>query len=142
MSCGILLNGKGLKLTSQRKLILNVLHHSRSALAGEDITRLVQARAPRVNKSTVYRTLGLLERLGCVYKSESGERAIYRHSNDGRHYHLECHSCGRTTDCDEDIFQPMETAIAGKYGFQVSRRHTIMRGLCRECRSRMPQEVQ
>lgn len=136
MSCINTLKQKGLKLTRQRRLILDVLHDSGAHLTGEDILRIVQDKMPRVNKSTVYRTLGLLERLGCVYKSESGDRFVYHHAEEGRHHHIQCHVCGRTADCDEDIFRPIETALDERYGFQVSLRHVVMRGLCRECRSR------
>ncbi|MFC2019363.1 Fur family transcriptional regulator, partial [Chloroflexota bacterium] len=70
MSCDLILKQKGLKLTPQRRLILEIIHESRSHLTAEEIITYVQSRVPGVNKSTIYRTLELLEELGCVFKSE------------------------------------------------------------------------
>lgn len=134
MSCIDTLQRRGLRMTRQRRLILDVLHDSGTHLTGEDIIGIVQDKMSRVNKSTIYRTLGLLERLGCVYKSESGGKSTYHHAEEGRHHHIECHACGRTADCDEDIFQPIGVALEERYGFQVSLRHVVMVGLCRDCR--------
>ncbi len=134
MSCAAMLQGRGLRLTRQRRLVLEALSGSTSHLTGEEIMGIVKKRMPRVNKSTIYRTLGLLERLGCVYRSESGGRFAYHHAEDGRHHHIECRACGRTADCDVDIFQPIEIALEERYGFQVSLRHVVMVGLCRDCR--------
>ncbi|MFC2019343.1 Fur family transcriptional regulator, partial [Chloroflexota bacterium] len=70
MSCALILKQKGMKLTPQRRLILEIIHQSRSHLTAEEIIAYVQSRVPGVNKSTIYRTLELLEELGCVFKSE------------------------------------------------------------------------
>ena len=136
MSCIATLREKGLKLTPQRRLILAIIHESGAHLTGEDIISAVQARMPEVNKSTVYRTLDLLHELGCVFKSEADGRFIYHHAEEGHHHHIECHICGKTVDCDEDLFHPIERALDEKYGFRVSFKHTVIRGVCRDCRIR------
>jgi Fur family ferric uptake transcriptional regulator len=89
---------------------------------------------PRVNKSTIYRTLQLLEEAGCVYKSELGEQSVYHHAEEGHHHHLVCSQCGKTIDCDEDLLEPLERLLAEKHGFQINFRHVVMTGLCEECR--------
>ena len=61
MSCFTILKEKGMKLTPQRRLILGIIHDSGSHLTANEIFDYVQTRAFGVNKSTVYRTLGLLE---------------------------------------------------------------------------------
>ncbi len=136
MSCFTILKEKGMKLTPQRRLILGIIHDSGSHLTANEIFDYVQTRAFGVNKSTVYRTLGLLEELGCVYKSELGDRSIYHHAEEGHHNHLVCLACGKSTDCDENIFCSVETALNQKYGFKVSFRHMIMNGLCSDCREK------
>ena len=57
MSCYQILKEKGYRLTSQRLAILDVLHSSDKHLAAEDIYNQVRAKYPRINRSTVYRTL-------------------------------------------------------------------------------------
>ncbi len=136
MSCTITLKAKGLKLTPQRRLILDIIHDTHSHLTAEDILNYVQSRAPGVNKSTVYRTLELLEELGCVFKSEIGNKFIYHHAEEGHHHHLVCRSCGRSIECNEDLLLPIERTIHEKYGFKADFRHVVISGLCRNCRTK------
>jgi Fur family transcriptional regulator, ferric uptake regulator len=136
MSCLETLKEKGLKLTPQRRLITDIIHDARSHLTAEDIITRVQKKMPGVNKSTIYRTLDLLENAGCVLKSESGDHIIYHHSEEGHHHHLICSRCGCTQECSENLFLPVEKALDEKYGFQVDFKHLVISGLCRLCRHR------
>ena len=136
MSCAITLRSKGLKLTPQRRLIVDIIHDTGDHLTAEEILNHVQARVPGVNKSTVYRTLELLEELGCVFKSELSDRFIYHHAEEGHHHHLICRRCGKSTDCDEDLFLPVERALDEKNGFQVDFKHMVIYGLCHACRGK------
>ena len=122
-----------MKLTPQRRLILDIIHDSGDHLTAEEILDYVQARAPGVNKSTVYRTLELLEELGCVFRSELGDRFIYHHAEEGHHHHLVCRACGKHMDCNEDIFLPVERALDRKNGFQADFKHMVIYGLCHDC---------
>jgi Fur family ferric uptake transcriptional regulator len=137
MSCPVILKEKGLKLTPQRRLILDIINHTKEHLTVDEILRYVQSRAPGVNKSTVYRTLEILEDTGCVFKSEVDGRFIYHHAEEGHHHHLVCRSCGKSTDCEEDLFLPVTAVIDKKYGFQADLHHVIVRGLCQECRAKV-----
>jgi len=136
MSCAITLKEKGLKLTLQRRLILDIIHETEAHLTAEEIIAHVQARMPEVHKSTIYRTLELLEGAGCVFKSELGDHSIYHHAEEGHHHHLVCSRCGKTIECDEDLFTSVEESLAEKYGFRVDFNHLVMSGLCEECRSK------
>ncbi|MFP3898919.1 MAG: Fur family transcriptional regulator [Dehalococcoidia bacterium] len=135
MSCIKTLKENGLKLTPQRRLIIDAIHGADVHLTAEEVIAHVQARMPEVHKSTIYRTLELLERAGCVFKSELGDHAIYHHAEEGHHHHLVCSKCGRTIECDEELFAPVEKALTQKYGFAVDFKHLVMNGLCQECRS-------
>ena len=134
MSCATTLKGKGLKLTPQRRLIIDIIHDSEEHLTAEEILDYVQARLPGVNKSTVYRTLELLEELGCVFKNELGDRFIYHHAEEGHHHHLVCQICGRSIECNESLFLPVERALDEEYGFQADFKHMLINGICRDCR--------
>ena len=125
-----------MKLTPQRRLILDIIHDSHSHLTANEIIDYVQARVSGVNKSTIYRTLELLEELGCVFKSVLGDRFIYHHAEEGHHNHLVCRVCGKNIDCDEDIFLPVELELNEKYGFQVDFKHVVMNGLCDNCKGK------
>jgi Fur family transcriptional regulator, ferric uptake regulator len=133
MSCLSILKEKGLKLTPQRRLIVDIIHESDGHITAEDIIAFVQSKMPGVNKSTIYRTLDVLEEAGCVLKSESGDRSIYHHAEESHHHHLVCRKCGKTIDCDEDIFSQVEKSLAKQYGFQTDFQHMVIKGLCEEC---------
>jgi Fur family ferric uptake transcriptional regulator len=136
MSCDNKLKNNGLRLTPQRRLILEILHKSLNHLTAEEILDYVKARAPGVNKSTIYRTLELLEQLGCVFKSELGDRFIYHHAEEGHHHHLVCSKCRKSIKCDEELFLQVQKAIEEKYGFRANFKHTVMSGQCSECREK------
>lgn len=137
MSCIKTLKEKGLKLTPQRRLIVDAIHDIDTHLTAEEIIAHVQARMPEVHKSTIYRTLELLEKNGCVFKSELGERSVYHHVDEvHHHHHLVCNSCGKTIECDEEFFTAFEKSLAKKYGFRVDFKHLVMSGLCEKCKKK------
>lgn len=123
-----------MKLTPQRRLILDAIHDVNAHLTAEEIISCVQSRMPEVHKSTVYRTLELLKRTGCVLQSELGGRVIYHHADEGHHHHLVCSECGMVLECKEELFETVEKSLAHKYGFSAAFRHLVVNGLCRECK--------
>jgi Fur family ferric uptake transcriptional regulator len=136
MSCINVLKEKGFRLTPQRRLILEYIHDNTSHLTADEIIKFVGIRMPGVNKSTVYRTLDLLEKSGSVLKSEIGNHFIYHHAEDGHHHHLVCRSCGNSMRCYEDIFSQVKNILVEQYGFQADFKHIMVSGLCEECRSK------
>ena len=136
MSCVVTLKEKGLRLTPQRMLIVDIIHDAKGHLTTEEIIGHVKSRMPGVNKSTIYRTLVLLEQAGCVYKSEVGDEFIYHHAEEGHHHHLVCSQCGKTIDCDEDLFAPVQRSLGENFNFRADFKHIVMSGVCGECSSR------
>ena len=136
MSCITILKEQMVRLTPQRRLILEYIHDKESHITADEIIKFVDERAPGVNKSTVYRTLDLLEASGCVLKSEMGGHFIYHHAKEGHHHHLVCRSCGKSIDCIEDIFFEVKNGLEGKYGFQADLKHVMVAGICRDCKSK------
>jgi len=136
MSCLKIIKDKGLRLTTRRRLIIDIIHRAHSHLTGEDIIKLVQTRMPGVNKSTIYRTLGVLERAGCVFKSMHEDRFIYYHAGESHHYHMICSKCGTVVECREDLFTPVEDLILKNHGFYVDFKHNVINGFCGQCKNR------
>jgi Fur family transcriptional regulator, ferric uptake regulator len=133
MSCFNTLKEKGLRLTPQRRLIADVIHKTDGHVTAEYIIEHVQGKMPGVNKSTIYRTLELLEQAGCVFKSEADGGIIYHHAEEGHHHHLVCLKCGTTLDCEQELFLPVEESIAVDFGFKVEFQHMVIKGLCQSC---------
>jgi Fur family ferric uptake transcriptional regulator len=136
MSCIKTLKAKGLKLTPQRRLIVDAIHDTSVNQTAEEIIAHVQARMPEVHKSTIYRTLDLLEKAGCVFKSELDARPVYHHAEEGHHHHLVCSRCGGIIECDENLFQSVEHSLIEQYHFHVDFKHLVISGLCEECRGK------
>ena len=134
MSCLETLKEKGLKLTPQRRLIVDIIHDTGSHLTAEGIIASVQKKMSGVNKSTIYRTLDLLEASGCVVKSESEDHFIYHHTEEGHHHHLVCRKCGKTLDCGENLFLDIEKKLSTQYAFQADFKHVLISGLCNDCK--------
>jgi Fur family transcriptional regulator, ferric uptake regulator len=134
MSCLKTLKEHNLKLTPQRRMIVEILHEQNTHITAEEMIARVQDRMPGVNKSTIYRTLDLLEGAGCVYKSEVSGQSVYHHAEEGHHHHLICTRCGRTVECRDDLFAVIEKAISENYGFSVSLHHLMIEGICDSCR--------
>jgi Fur family transcriptional regulator, ferric uptake regulator len=135
MSCFMTLKKKGLRITRPRRVILDYIHDKGNHLTAEEIIGYVHGKYPHINKSTIYRTLDLLEKNECVFKSESGDHAIYHHAEEGHHHHLICRRCGKTVSCEENIFAPVEKLLLEKHRFQTGFRHVVIDGLCESCRS-------
>jgi Fur family ferric uptake transcriptional regulator len=134
MSCFVTLKEKGLRLTRPRQLILDYIHERGDHLTAEEILNYVHEKSPRVNKSTVYRTLELLEKNGCVFTSRANDRTLYHHTEHKHHYHLLCQRCGKIIECQEDLFTPVEQSLASQYGFSPDLDHMVINGVCESCR--------
>ena len=115
---------------------MNIIHDAKDHLTAEEIIAYVQVKMPGVNKSTIYRTLELLEEAGCVYKSKLDDEFIYHHEEEGHHHHLLCSQCGKTVDCDKDLFVSVQRALSEKYNFGVDFKHIVMSGICGECKNK------
>ncbi len=133
MSCISTLKDSRFKLTPQRRIIVDIIQTEGGHITAEEIIKYVQNKMPGVNKSTIYRTLELLEKAGCVFKSESAKGSIYHHADESHHHHLICEKCGKTVDFNENVFRPVEKYLNGKYGFQVDFKHIVISGICASC---------
>ena len=89
------LSEQGYRLTPQRMMILSAIENGDGHISAEEIYAQVTAKYPRVNISTVYRTLELLKRLELVTETDLGDgRLRYHPADKGHHHHLVCTECG------------------------------------------------
>ncbi|MEQ8175601.1 MAG: Fur family transcriptional regulator [Syntrophomonadaceae bacterium] len=127
------LQRNGLKITPQRKLILDILEEF-SQLTGEEIASLARDKQPSISTGTVYRNLKLLSELGLIRNVASID-GIRRFENASVHsHHLVCLRCKNTVEID---FCPMNNELqklAEKYGFQIADHDFQIRGYCMECK--------
>lgn len=130
------LRGRGLRLTRQRRVILEALQNTKAHPDAYTLFRDVKRVLPRVSLATVYRTLSVLTKMGFVREVESsGPFARF----DGRldpHGHITCSACGRIADVElPDISEiPARAMVDGP--FKVTGCRVELTGLCASCAGR------
>jgi Fur family ferric uptake transcriptional regulator len=136
MSCVETLRDLGYRLTPQRLAVLEMLHRSDAHITAEDIYNQVRATHPNVNRSTIYRTLQLLKKLGLVAETDlGGGRLCYHHIEVGHHHHLICQRCGRVIDVDESILDDFKELVIRRFGFVADIKHLAIHGHCLHCQA-------
>ena len=141
-----MLKEKGLKVTNQRLLVLQVLaEHGDEHMTAEDIFELVREDYPEIGLATIYRTVQLLldmqlvDRImlddGCV-RYEIGDFLDEQEGHRHHHHHLICTECGSVSAFRDDLLEDLEAYIEKKTGFQVTDHELKFYGVCRKCREK------
>jgi len=128
----VLLMGRGHAWTRPRSAVLQVLVTTPTPLKVEQIhERLDQRPSGRgINRSSVYRTVHLLQTLRVVRRVQLGDGAQRYELADGyrdHHHHFVCEACGRIEDVRRCPLQGADL------GMEVRSHHLELFGLCREC---------
>jgi len=133
------LSEQGYRGTPQRVMILSGIEDSNRHISAEEIYAQVTVKYPRVNISTVYRTLELLKRLGLIYEIDLGEGRVRYHSESkGHHHHLVCRKCGAIIDVGESVLFPLQAVLLQAFNFSAELRHMAIFGLCENCCQKNP----
>ena len=129
------LKSAGLRMTSQRALILDIISQGREHLDADEVYQLARQRQPNLSLSTVYRNLQLLKRLGLVKELHFDEsHHHYEAKPSVEHHHLVCLDCGKVVEFGCALSQKMRQEIARKKGFKVTGVEVHMTGYCARCR--------
>jgi Fur family transcriptional regulator, ferric uptake regulator len=128
-----------LKRSEQREAIVDAFLRSDRHLSVDDLLRLVQKRRPDVGRTTVYRTLKLLQSAGLAQELElRGETRFEREYNRAHHDHFICQSCGDIIEFSSPEIERIQDEIATGLGFVIDgHRHQIF-GRCQACVARAP----
>jgi Fur family transcriptional regulator, ferric uptake regulator len=124
----------GGRVTSSRRLLLDVLFTDPEHRSAEELAARVQAEAPDVHLSTVYRNLEELERLGVVVHTHVGHGPATYHLASAVHGHFVCERCGAMTEVPADLFAGLVRTAEATYGFEIDPHHFAVLGRCRDCR--------
>lgn len=128
-----LLRERGGRVTSSRVLLLRALFGSRSHRTAEELGAEVQAKAPEVHISTIYRNLDDLERLGVVVHAHLGHGPATYHLAAGAHGHFVCEECGAMIEAPDEIFEGLSRAAKARFAFDINPHHFAVLGRCRSC---------
>jgi len=129
-----LLRERGGRVTSSRVLLLHALFDSRAHRTAEELGAEVQAVAPDVHISTIYRNLDDLERLGVVVHAHLGHGPATYHLAASAHGHFVCEECGAMVEAPDEIFVGLSRAAKSEFDFDINPHHFAMLGRCKDCR--------
>jgi len=122
-----------IRLTENRRAILEELRARHSHPTAEEVHRRVRARLPRISLATVYRSLDYLERHGLVDTVRDTEgRRRYDAAGD-EHCHIQCEVCGRVADVRLTDKNCIELLVEESGGYEVTGHRLSFRGRCPEC---------
>ncbi len=131
---GVLLR-KGLKCTSERKLIYQEVSRLRGHFDSDGLYEQFKKKRLRVSRATIFRTLPILLESGLIQKAAGSGKQEYFESTfgSGHHDHLICTECGTIIEfCSEEIEQWQER-ICREHGFELSFHEQRLFGKCKKC---------
>jgi Fur family ferric uptake transcriptional regulator len=136
------LRGRGWRLTSQRRVVAEVLDGHGDGdgdgdhvhLTADEVHARAARRLPEISRATVYNTLGELVSLGEVMEVATDGRAKrYDPNAHHPHQHLVCSNCGMIRDVHPTGDPLADLPAEERFGFTVSEAEITYRGLCPSC---------
>ena len=96
---------------------------------------LLNTNGRRVSLSTIYRTMGMLCRMGFARLRRFGEKIQYDNvSSKGDHDHLICTDCGEIVEFKDSAIETLRHRIAAAHGFSLTAQNLEVYGLCSKCK--------
>ena len=123
----------GGRVTASRRLLLRALFASEGHRSAEELAAEVQAEAPDIHLSTVYRNLEELERLGLVVHSHFGHGPATYHLASSVHGHFVCEECGTLIEVPGTLFDDLAAQAQARFAFTIDPHHFAMLGRCADC---------
>ena len=111
---------KGLRMTSQRKIIAQVLENAADHPDVEELYKRASKIDPTISIATVYRTVKLFDEAGILDKLEFGDgRARYEDAEREHHDHLIDVNSGRVIEFMDSDIEKLQEKIAQKLGYRL-----------------------
>ncbi|MCB2357800.1 Fur family transcriptional regulator [Clostridium estertheticum] len=128
------LKDNNIRVTKARKSILEIILESSDAINANVIYDLLKKEDIKIDLSTVYRTLDLLENKKIVNKFDLGNNMYNYIINNNSHKHIiECDLCHKKMVIDCPIPQ-IEEQIKAKTGITLTESHVYLKGICKDCK--------
>jgi Fur family ferric uptake transcriptional regulator len=139
------LQQRGVRLTRQRKILLDLIDQSGQHLNAERLYELAREKDPKLNRVTVYRTLKLLKAGGLVDELDlmhhDGDQHYYETRLKQEHAHVICLRCGKIEEFFGDLLKKMREQIETHFGFDIVLARTEVGGYCAHCQVLRAKEI-
>jgi len=129
------LRHRGARVTTARRAIVEAMVDAQGHRTADEIAAAIHDAYPSINRSTVYRNLEELERLGVLVHAHLGHGAATYHLAANAHSHLVCERCGVALSVPTELFSELSTTMLAQYGFTIDPLHFSVLGICAPCRS-------
>jgi Fur family ferric uptake transcriptional regulator len=140
------LKERGVRLTRQRQILLDLIDKTGQHLDAERLYQLAKERDPKLNRVTVYRTLKMLKSGGLVDELDlmhyGGDQHYYETRLKQEHAHVICLRCGKVEEFFGEPLQKLRRQIESHFGFQVLLARTEVGGYCAHCQTLRAREVE
>ncbi|MBX6396173.1 MAG: transcriptional repressor [Alicyclobacillaceae bacterium] len=126
------LREQGLKLTGQRRSILEILLTEDRYMTAKELMDRMQDQYPHISYDTIYRNLKVLHRQRIIEESmfQDGSNRFRIRCRDPHHHHFICVQCGSTIPIEAC---PMELPVSVPDGFRVHSHRFEIFGECADC---------
>ena len=128
---------RGLRITQQRKILIETIQDASSHLDAATLLVLARQRDHTINRATVYRTLELLKKLRLIDELDlmhlNGEKHFYEAKTNIDHVHLACFQCGKIEEFTSPLFERLKMEISRQKGFHIRVVRLEVGGRCSKC---------
>lgn len=134
------LGARRIRLTRQRRVVLQVMEGARQHLDAGEILELAQKIDPDITRVTVYRTLELLKQHGLIDELDllhlRGHRHFYESHGPRDHIHVACIRCGKVREFESELYEDLKRQIARDCDLEITITRTEVGGFCGDCRKK------
>jgi Fur family ferric uptake transcriptional regulator len=130
-----ILNGKGFRVTNQRKAIVEAAFSTTHHYSAEDLLKMSQKLDPAVSRATVYRTLPLLVETGFLQEVDLGKDFKFydpNYSQQPHHNHIVCVDCDQVFEFDDHCLVVRENFLSKSMGFAAQNMRLKIEAKCEE----------
>ena len=131
------LESRGIRLTRQRRVILQVMDSAERHLDAGSILERAQKIDPGVHRVTVYRTLDLLKKHSLIDELDllhlRGDQHYYESHGPRDHIHVACLRCGKVREFESRLYEQLKQQIEGDFHMKVTVSRTEVGGYCADC---------
>jgi Fur family ferric uptake transcriptional regulator len=131
------LGQRRIRLTRQRRVILQVMDDAEQHLDVDQILERAQKIDSGVHLVTVYRTIDLLKKHGLIDELDllhlRGDRHYYETHGPRDHIHVACLRCGKVREFESRLYEQLKQQIARDFNMKVTVSRTEVGGYCADC---------
>jgi Fur family ferric uptake transcriptional regulator len=125
-----------LKITKQRRVVLNVFLECKDHVSVEELYSIVSEQEPKIGLATIYRTLALLTKSGLALEMDFGDGQKRYESSfmSAHHDHMVCTECGKIIEFNHPLIEKYQEEIAIQNGFKITSHKLDLFGHCSNCK--------